>query len=83
MELPKICHSKIFWTIITASFAFTMFTYGINYNQTQDVKAEVDKRTQIVYSIPPALEKINNIDEKTNKLVEDVSFIKGKLEKLD
>lgn len=80
--LPKICYSKIFWTIISSSFAFTFFVYGVVNHQIDQVNAEVDKRTEIIYKVPVMVEKIEKIDDKTDKLLEDVSFIKGKLEKI-
>ena len=81
--MPKICHSKIFWTIVSAGFAFTLFTYGVVNDRINTVDAEVSKRTEIIYTIPPAIEKLDKIDDKTDKLIEDVGYIKGKLEKLD
>ena len=80
--MPKICYSKIFWTIISSSFAFTVFVYGILDQNISNVNAEVTKRTEIVYKVPVMVEKIEKIDDKTDKLLEDVGFIKGKLEKI-
>lgn len=80
--MPKICYSKIFWAIISSSFAFTFFVYGVVNHQIDQVNAEVDKRTEIIYKVPVMVEKIEKIDDKTDQLLEDVSFIKGKLEKI-
>lgn len=83
MSLPKICYSKIFWTIIFASFGFTSFVYGILNENIRTIEAINLDQTEITSTVPIMYEKIANVDEKTDKLLEDVSYIKGKLEKED
>ena len=77
MALPKICYSKIFWSIISASFAFTFFVYGILDAGLSDVKAD---NQEDVHRI------LNNIDKTSNDIVvikEDVAYIKAKIENID
>jgi len=79
MALPKICYSKIFWTIITSTFAFTFFIYGIVSHNIELVNAELDKRAEIIYTVPELNKKIDKIDLKTDKIQEDITEIKIKL----
>lgn len=69
-----MCYSKLFWTIVSASFAFTFFTYGVVYNQIQEVKADNNQ------DIERVLNKIDTAAEKIEDIKSDVSFIRGQLD---
>lgn len=73
MKIPDFCYTKIFWTIICSSFAFTFFIYNVLLLDIQEVKADFIREHDDL-SI--------NLHENQKMLVqikEDVGFVKAKL----
>ena len=74
MQVPRICYSKLFWTITSASIAFTVFVYGILDERIDKVDADNSHLSDQI------LKKIDVSNEKITIIQQDVSFIKGKIE---
>lgn len=80
MSLPPICFSKIFWTVVSASFAFTVIMFNVAIDISHANAAELDKRTENVYSVPAVKEDISEIKQDVKIIRDDLTEIKILLE---
>ena len=77
MGLPKICSNKFFLLAVTASFSFSVFLYGVLDNSVNEVKADNNADIERIVQI------VDKNSDKIEDIQKDVSFIRGKIEKLE
>ena len=76
MAIPKICTNKFFLLAVSASFAFSMFTYNVLNQEITEVKADNNENIERI------LDLVDKNSEKITEIRENVSYIKAKVEKI-
>ena len=77
MAIPKICTNKFFLLAVSASFAFSMFIYGVLNEGISEVKADNNQNLDRITEI------VDRNSEKLIEIGEDVSYIRGKIDKIE
>jgi hypothetical protein len=76
LAIPKICTNKFFLLAVSASFAFSMFTYNVLNQEITEVKADNNENIERI------LDLVDKNSEKITEIRENVSYIKAKVEKI-
>lgn len=69
--MKKLCLNKIFWSAITASFAFTMIMFNITMDRI-DANAEYTKDAIAVNT-----EAIQVVNSDIKQILADTSYLRG------
>jgi len=85
VDLKKICSNKIFWSAITASFAFTMIMFNVTMNATsvnaESIQIISEENTRAVQIVSDANTKaIQIVNEDIKQILKDTSYIRGIIE---
>ena len=71
VDLKKLCFNKIFWSAITASFAFSILLFNI-------AMETIDGNTQYTNTaIASNAEEIQIVHEDIKQILIDTSYIRG------
>jgi K+ transporter len=76
LAIPKICTNKFFLLAVSASFAFSMFTYNVLNQEITEVKADNNENIKRIIDV------VDKNSEKITEIRENVSYIKAKVEKI-
>jgi len=85
LNLTKVCTVRIFMLMISASIAFTVFTFGITAaginTNAEAIQIVSDENTRAIQIVSDAnTESIQIVNEDIKQILKDTSYIRGIIE---
>jgi len=85
MELKKLCVSRVLWTAITASFAFTVIMFNVTTDatntNTETIRIDREENARAIQIVSAENTRaIQIVQEDVKKILEDIGYVRGVLE---